>query len=228
MLRHGVSGERMLRSSVSPGIFGRLQRQNTFPMKTLPGLTKRAQVVSRSLGGTRLLRAVAGSETLRSTTCQRSPGWQPHAQPARGVATSVDPDVSDAPLESTGYSAAGCNVRYSELIAAGKLSADSAQKAAIDQLSALHSHIKAESKGQEASKVDDSSSDGGSVSSWWSALFGGADESRSAAESNGPRRALYIWGGVGCGKTMVMDLFYDSVSEVPKRRVHFHSFMLEV
>eukprot|EP01138_Halocafeteria_seosinensis_P003258 gb/GECG01003332.1/.p1 GENE.gb/GECG01003332.1/~~gb/GECG01003332.1/.p1 ORF type:complete len:449 (+),score=35.40 gb/GECG01003332.1/:1-1347(+) len=39
---------------------------------------------------------------------------------------------------------------------------------------------------------------------------------------------LYMWGGVGCGKTFLMDLFYDSVEIERKRHVHFHTFMLEI
>ncbi|XP_076444893.1 AFG1-like ATPase isoform X2 [Babylonia areolata] len=41
-------------------------------------------------------------------------------------------------------------------------------------------------------------------------------------------KGLYLYGGVGCGKTMLMDLFYNSSQRHRKKRVHFHKFMLDV
>ena len=48
-----------------------------------------------------------------------------------------------------------------------------------------------------------------------------------AATAQAPR-SLYIHGEVGRGKTMLMDLFFASVTGWPKRRIHFHAFMQDV
>jgi cell division protein ZapE len=41
-------------------------------------------------------------------------------------------------------------------------------------------------------------------------------------------RGLYLWGGVGRGKTFLIDLFYEALPIVQKRRVHYHRFMRSV
>ncbi len=41
-------------------------------------------------------------------------------------------------------------------------------------------------------------------------------------------KGCYIWGGVGRGKTFIMDLFYDALPVKQKKRVHFHHFMKDI
>ncbi|WP_246018319.1 cell division protein ZapE [Pelagibacterium montanilacus] len=94
--------------------------------------------------------------------------------------------------------------RYAEMVVSGHLRADPAQKAAAAKLDAL------------ARRLSDLESGSGSI---LASLF---RRKRSAP------RGLYIWGDVGRGKTMLMDLFYDSVPVEARRRVHFHEFMNEV
>jgi cell division protein ZapE len=62
-----------------------------------------------------------------------------------------------------------------------------------------------------------------SIKSWrFSNLF------RWSGGDKKPPKGLYIYGGVGRGKSMLMDLFYDLAPLKAKKRVHFHEFMLDV
>ena len=65
-----------------------------------------------------------------------------------------------------------------------------------------------------------------------SSLFGGGSKAEAAIgdiPDNLPR-GLYLYGDVGSGKTMLMDLFYDTLppSVKTKTRIHFHNFMQDV
>jgi cell division protein ZapE len=51
---------------------------------------------------------------------------------------------------------------------------------------------------------------------------------RSLTGNGAAPRGVYLWGGVGRGKTWLMDLFYGSLTLAAKRRTHFYRFMQEV
>jgi predicted ATPase len=62
-----------------------------------------------------------------------------------------------------------------------------------------------------------------SSSGWLSSLFSQKETPKATAPLG-----LYMWGSTGCGKTYLMDLFYDHIPIAKKRRIHFHDFMLDV
>ncbi|MBB5686177.1 cell division protein ZapE [Sphingobium boeckii] len=93
--------------------------------------------------------------------------------------------------------------RYQALVARGELREDAEQRCAAQRLDELADKLQA-------------------VPKRGSLLW------RLTQAKPVPQRGVYIWGGVGRGKSMLMDLFYDTVKIERKRRVHFHEFMLEV
>lgn len=100
-------------------------------------------------------------------------------------------------------------IAYRKLICRGQIKPDSAQERAVERLQSLWSDL-AEHASQKSSK-------------FWPKFFtfGGAVHKRRPS-------GLYIFGPVGRGKSMLMDLLYESVDSAQKRRVHFHAFMLEI
>jgi cell division protein ZapE len=89
-------------------------------------------------------------------------------------------------------------VAYDRLIAGDELKTDEAQSRAVAAIDRLAGSI----------------GPGG----FFARLFG--------SDSEGPA-GVYLWGGVGRGKSMLMDLAFAEIDVTPKRRVHFGEFMLE-
>jgi len=92
---------------------------------------------------------------------------------------------------------------YDELVAAGDITADPAQHAVLPVLEEIRAFFDSppEKKG----------------------LLGGL-----FAKAPEPPKGAYLWGGVGRGKSFLMDLFFEHVPTEAKRRVHFHAFMQEI
>src|SRR5215218_9927715 len=90
---------------------------------------------------------------------------------------------------------------YAALVAAGELRPDPDQKHAVQALDRLAVEL---ANGKKA---------------LLSRLFGRGGEAPCG---------VYLWGGVGRGKSMLMDLAFDHIAAEPKRRTHFAPFMLDV
>ena len=90
---------------------------------------------------------------------------------------------------------------YAALVAAGELKPDPNQKAAVAALDRFATCL---------------------------GKAGGGLLSRLFGKSPVPSCGVYLWGGVGRGKSMLMDLAFDTIAVTPKRRTHFAPFTLDV
>jgi cell division protein ZapE len=97
--------------------------------------------------------------------------------------------------------------KYEKALEAGEFQEDAAQAQVVQLLDELFVRLVANSN----------SSTG--LSSWLSRWRNKAQQAE---------QGLYIWGGVGRGKTMLMDLFYDCLPEQRRLRMHFHRFMRRI
>ena len=97
--------------------------------------------------------------------------------------------------------------RYASMVAEGRIDSDPAQKAIVEKLDKRAERLEAHRLARK-----------GSALGW---LFG-------RKEPQEPIRGLYLWGSVGRGKTMLVDLFHDNLNVQRKRRAHFHAFMADV
>jgi cell division protein ZapE len=103
---------------------------------------------------------------------------------------------------------ASISVQYAARIAAGAIERDVAQEEIVARLAVLERELANRRLARKSSSLG------------W--LFG------SRARGRAPIKGYYIFGDVGRGKTMLMDMFFEAAPVTRKRRVHFHEFMAEV
>lgn len=96
---------------------------------------------------------------------------------------------------------------YRAMVSSGALHQDKIQALAVEKLQLLHLRL----DGYQPGKTK-----------------GGLRGFLRIGRPDPPPVGLYMYGGVGRGKSMLMDLFFDTAPVEPKRRVHFHEFMQEV
>ena len=100
------------------------------------------------------------------------------------------------------------STRYAALVAAGTIEADPAQALLAGRFAALAHRLEQRRLARKSSSLG------------W--LFGRREQ------AGPPLRGLYVHGEVGRGKTMLMDLFFETSAVERKRRAHFHEFMADV
>ena len=104
--------------------------------------------------------------------------------------------------------ASSITAQYEARVAAQLIERDAAQLDVVERLARLEARILEHRLARKSSSLG------------W--LFG------KRASALPPIKGLYIFGEVGRGKTMLMDLFFEASPVVRKRRAHFHEFMLDV
>jgi cell division protein ZapE len=98
--------------------------------------------------------------------------------------------------------------RYATLVATGEIERDPAQEAIVARLDRLEARLARHQLARKSSSLG------------W--MFARGEKNQ------GPLKGLYIFGEVGRGKTMLMDLFFATSPVQRKRRTHFHEFMIDV
>ncbi|EML5378139.1 AFG1 family ATPase [Enterobacter cloacae complex sp. P3B] len=104
--------------------------------------------------------------------------------------------------------------RYQLALNEGTHQPDDVQREAVNRLEMIYQALTA-----KPAEVEQS----GGLKAAFGRLLG-----KKAPQAQAPVRGLYMWGGVGRGKTWLMDLFYLSLPGERKQRLHFHRFMLRV
>ncbi len=105
--------------------------------------------------------------------------------------------------------------RYQQALDAGEYQADEVQRRAVTQLDRIY---------QALLQKPAASAPAGGLRGKLSRLLGKGTETAPQR----PVQGLYMWGGVGRGKTWLMDMFFHSLPGDRKMRLHFHRFMLRV
>uniref|UniRef100_A0A7E4UPG4 AAA domain-containing protein n=1 Tax=Panagrellus redivivus TaxID=6233 RepID=A0A7E4UPG4_PANRE len=109
-------------------------------------------------------------------------------------------------------------IKYDAKVANGELTDDPFQRKIIAEFGRLRTDL----NGYEPAPLKPTNTNNGS---FLSRLFSSSSTDAEKSDTSKAPKGIYLYGTVGCGKTMLMDMFVDSVPMAKKERVYFHSFM---
>ncbi|KAG0259577.1 hypothetical protein BG011_002562 [Mortierella polycephala] len=146
----------------------------------------------------------------------------------RCMSTATAPSPSDTDT----FDNTGPLTVYNDLIVQGSLQEDAFQRTIIETLQDMHDRL-IDYHPEPIVDAEKAPVKERGLFSKITSIFNKKEEERLAREAEEARRAtipkgLYLHGNVGTGKTMLMDLFYNTLARTDKRRVHFHNFMLHL
>jgi peroxisome-assembly ATPase len=110
---------------------------------------------------------------------------------------------------------------YEDLARKAEIQVDPIQFKAIHELDRLSRDLEGYNPPDLSVRSHESAS-----ASWWNAFTSAVSPNYSILSR--PPKGVYLHGGVGCGKTYAMNLFYENLPRDDKQKVHFHKFMLRV
>ncbi|WWC90416.1 uncharacterized protein L201_005351 [Kwoniella dendrophila CBS 6074] len=162
--------------------------------------------------------AVNLKSSIHTTSCKRNE----HKSPPEGLSTHAAEAKASFKDPMT---------RYTHLVQDNVLRADPSQKEIIGYLQRLWNDLEHYDPGPIPDEIKESSA------GFFSRLFGSSSSSSTPGSSSisidQVPKGLYLYGSVGTGKTMLMDLFHSTlpkalIQKYGSTRIHFHSFMLDV
>jgi len=153
----------------------------------------------------RLVNGIKGNGAFVARVKEKLPKVKRFLVAISGVFAYYRPEQPKRIAEMSAPASPDLIARYTQLVDQGQLRHDVGQLDAIGLLDNLRSYLEATSKAQKS-------------------LIGALRE-RWHSE---PPPSVYLWGGVGSGKSMLMDLFFAMTHIQRKRRVHFFAFMQEI